>query len=257
MINTARGTPRVPRCEHDKQRTILVKTHIIIAIVLTVFFAPVAGARIDQAPELSTLHQSSLEQKVKDFELVDESLIDGIAKLSQLPIELHFGVEEILGSTFTDRVAREVRFSIKLQDQTVSEILDALCRADSRYVWSTDGNTVNVYPRTTVNDDSLLPNMLVKRIEVTKIGQPEDALTFLVRQLPKQDIGDSSLGGDSRYAEPWTASFENITVRQFINRIAEHMGPRTSWFWHGIKNEAYFTFLKGSVNTERQGHGQR
>jgi hypothetical protein len=85
-----------------------MKTQILVAVMLVGMLSTFASfARMDEVPSLSASVREPLDQNVKDFELAYESLIDGIAKLSQLPIELHFGVEEILGNTFTDRVARE------------------------------------------------------------------------------------------------------------------------------------------------------
>jgi hypothetical protein len=186
--------------------------------------------------------------------LIHEAFIDGIAKLTQVPIELHLGVEEILGDTFSEPVGSSVRFSLNLQDKRVREILDALCRSDARYMWSSEQATINVYPRATVSDESKLLNRSLQRIEIKNIPDPEQARTPLNRQLPppKEQLGYSQLGGDSGYAEPWTVVFQNLTVRQFINRLAEHMGPRTSWLWKGTKQERFFTFLRGGVRTEHE-----
>ena len=43
--------------------------------------------------------------------------------------------------------------------------------------------------------------------------------------------------------------FEHLTVRQFINRMAERMGTQTSWVWQGGKDERMLTFLKGGFHT--------
>jgi hypothetical protein len=40
-------------------------------------------------------------------------------------------------------------------------------------------------------------------------------------------------------------SFEHLAVRQFVNRLAEHMGSQSSWIWQGGRDERMFTFQKG------------
>ena len=235
-------------------RTTLVVGLLLVELVAVAGFSAVKDQGLTSAPQAEPL----LDQKVKRFEVVDESLV-GIAKLSQLPIGLHFGVEEILGDTLRDPIARNVRFTVDLLDKTIREILDALCQSDLRYRWSAGRATINVDPRSIVGDASYLLNRQIKRIALEGVPDPEQALKPLDRQLlpRREQLGYSGVGGNSTYAKPWTVGFEDIAVRQFINRIAEHMGPRTSWFWKGTKKERFFTFIKGGVRTETVADGPR
>jgi len=57
--------------------------------------------------------------------------------------------------------------------------------------------------------------------------------------------------GDTSYAEPWSTVLERLTERQFINRIAEHMGNNTVWVWQGGKDERMFTFFRRGFHTFR------
>ena len=61
------------------------------------------------------------------------------------------------------------------------------------------------------------------------LSSPEAALAFLDRQLPspREQLAYAGAGGDSHYTAPWTQSYEDIRVRQFINRVSEHMGSHT------------------------------
>jgi hypothetical protein len=94
-------------------------------------------------------------------------------------------------------------------------------------------------------------NLRIDKIIVNGIPDPDQALTPLSKLFPEQQVGYAGSGlGENTYAEPWTAVFDHLTVRQFIDRIAEHMGPRTSWVWQGGKNERMFTFLKGGFHTQ-------
>lgn len=166
---------------------------------------------------------------------------------------LHLGFEEIIrGRIQDDPRGLSAHFSLHLENKHVREILDALCESDARYTWSEEGNSINVYPRTTKNDPSYLFNLRIDRIVVTDIPDPDQGLTPLSKLFPGQQVGYLGPGlGDNAYTKPWTAVFEGVTVRQFINRIAEHMGPRTSWVWAGGHGERMFTFLKGGFNTSR------
>jgi hypothetical protein len=192
--------------------------------------------------------------RIRRFDLTDAILREGISELSLRDVEgLHLGFEEIIRDRIQDDPwTQSKHFSLHLEDKTVGQILDALCQVDARYTWAEGGATINVFPRDTIGDQSYLLNLQIERLSVTAIPDPDQALTPLWKLFPQQQIGymGAGLGGDS-YTEPWTIAFENLSVRQFINRIAEHMGPQTSWLWQGGRQERMFTFLKGGFNTQR------
>ncbi len=194
-----------------------------------------------------------LDQKVRSFEIKDATLPHTVAELSRGSLgRLHLGIEEIIGERRSDPTAQGVRFSLRLEDKTVRETLDALCALDSRYAWSTDGASINIYPRATVGDPTYLLNLQIERITLTNAADPYAALDALHRQHLGQQIGYAQIGGDPSYVEPWTVTFEHLTVRQLIDRVAEHMGPQSSWTWHGIKGERMFGFFKGGYHAPNQ-----
>jgi hypothetical protein len=204
-----------------------------------------AAARNDSPPTL----QSLLDLRITRFDIDDGILLDGIAELSSEPVEeLHLGFEEIIrGNINDDRRTLTPHFSLHLRDNTVGEILDALCASDTRYTWSTDGFSINIYPAG--KGPGYLPNLELGRISLMKVPDPDQALTPLSRLLPNEQIGYFSPGlGDNQYSQPWTIAFEQVTVRQFTNRLAEHMGRRTSWVWAGGSDERMFTFVKGAFH---------
>jgi hypothetical protein len=197
--------------------------------------------------------RSPLDVQVSRFDVTDAILRDGISELSLKNIDgLHLGFEEIV----RDRIQDDARaigghFSLHLADKSVRAILGALCESDPRYTWSEDTTSINVYPRATKDDLSYLLNLRIDHIVVNNIPDPDQGLTPLSKLFPEQQVGYAGGGGENGYIEPWTTVFERVTVRQFINRMAEHMGPRTSWIWQGGKNERMFTFLKGGFHTFR------
>jgi hypothetical protein len=193
-----------------------------------------------------------LEQKVSHFELRDAIFREGIAELSSNPIEgLHLGFEEVLRGNINDNPrTQNPHFSLHLKNKTVREVLDILCDSDSRYVWSSDGVTINVYPKAApAPNPSYLLNYKLERITVTDIPNPDQGLTPLSKLLPNEQIGYAGVGSDPEYAKPWTVTLEHLTVRQFINRLAEHLGPRSVWIWQGSKNERMFTFQEGGFQS--------
>lgn len=191
--------------------------------------------------------------RIQRFDVTDAILRDGLSELSLKNVEgLHLGFEEII----RDRIQDDPRslnphFSLHLEGRTVREILNALCTSDARYTWTEDGTSINVYARTTKDELSYLFNVSISRITVKDIPDPDQGLTPLSKLLPDQQIGYFGSGGNDAYSEPWTASFENLTVRQFINRIAEHLGSQTTWVWQGGKDERMFTFFKAGFHTFR------
>jgi hypothetical protein len=219
------------------------KTVLLISLVV---FALGAANSVgsSKVPEI-------LEYKLAEFDLKDVTFVESVSQLSQQPIEdMHLGLEEVLREKVSDPAVPSPRFSLSLHGATVREILNALCNYDNRYMWTQDGRTINIYPKTSTGDGSYLLTRKLERITVNAIPDPEQGLTFLDKQLPppREQLAYASGGGDSLYAAPWTQSFDNLTVRQFINRLSEHMGAHTSWVFSGAKQERIFTFLKGGFH---------
>lgn len=197
--------------------------------------------------------RAPLGVKVHRFDVADAILRDGLSELRSKNIEgLHLGFEEIIRSNIHDNPkGLSSHFSLHLEDKTVGEIINLLCKSDSRYTWSEYAASINIYPRITSEDPGYLLNLRIDRLVVDGIPDPDQGLTPLSKLFPGQQVGYFGPGlGDNTYAKPWTATFEHLTVRQFVDRIAEHMGPRTSWIWQGGKDERMFTFVKGSFRTQ-------
>ena len=210
-----------------------------LAVLTIAACCTIAAARVD--PDI----ESVLDRRVAVFRLTDATVIDGLSKLSAEPISgLHLGIEDILQTEFSDLTSASVRISLNMQNATVRRILDTLCERDNRYQWSVDGATINVFPRDSLGDTTLFLNKKISKLELIAIPNAEQALTPLARLLPDDPIGYAGIGLDSSYAKPWTTSVEDVTVRQFINRISEDIGPRGSWILNGPKEQRMFGFFK-------------
>ena len=184
---------------------------------------------------------SSPNYRVAHFEVTDSTLIEALSKLSLEPIAgLHLGIEEILRERFSDGLDRSIRFSLTLENTTVTDIVETLCQFDSRYTWSTDGASINVFPRETIGNSSYLLNRDLEEIMLDKIADPSEVLTPLAKLLPGEQLGYAGIGGGSSYPEPWSKSFKQLTVRQLMNRISEHIGQQGGWIWSGSKDDRFF-----------------
>ena len=60
-----------------------------------------------------------------------------------------------------------------------------------------------------------------------------------------EGLAGAQIGGDVSYPpEPWTISYENLTVRQALNRLVHHMGEQGSWAFTGSADFRAFAFNK-------------
>ncbi len=195
----------------------------------------------------------SLKQMVPHFEVKAASFTDGVSHLTSMSVAtLHLGFEEVFRSRISDP-DQGILFSLILENSAIGDILDALCKSDSRYMWSIDGTSINIYPRATVGDKRYLPNLWLERISVAAASDPDAFFGPLDRLLPNEQLGLAHLGpGDTGYPEPWTVAFVHLTVRQLVNRAAKHMGPRSSWILDGTAQERFFTFEKGAFYTKHE-----
>jgi hypothetical protein len=157
------------------------------------------------------------------------------------------GFEHELKSKQTDPPIQDPRLTLHLKATTVREALDAMCQADGRYTWSTDDTFINVYPIKTVNEASYLMNRRLMKLDLKDLTDIGQGLFAIVNQLPPpgEQVAIAQIGGDDSYPpERWTTSYENLTVRQAINRLVRHMGEQGSWAFTGSSDFRAFAFNK-------------
>ena len=204
-----------------------------------------AGDSGGRSAQVATRSLPPLDAVIDRFELKEATLLDAISRLSLEPITgLHIGLEEVLRTRLSDPRDRSVQFSADLSHKTIKDILETLCKLDSRYTWARDGQTINVYPQSTIGDGGYLLNVKLDAIALQAAPNPQQGLVPLARVLPDQQIGYAQIGGDSEFPDAWTASFDHLTVRQFINRLTEHLGSRSAWVWQGGRDSRLFAFFR-------------
>jgi hypothetical protein len=174
--------------------------------------------------------------------------------LNSESLGISFGFEEILTRKVSDTEVPAVKITVRLLNPTIREILNALCAADPRYTWSLDGLTVNVFPSSTMTDSKYLLNRELASFRINGITEIDLGLLAIAQQLPgpMEQIAHAQVGGDASYPiEPWTASLGDLTVRQAINRLVEHMGSSSFWFFGGSDEFRYFAFYRGVSRPSR------
>jgi hypothetical protein len=193
------------------------------------------------------LEELVLSKPVPQFTLLQGTLYDGLKNLSSGPVPFAFGFEEVLKERFSDPDIQDPQFDLRLENKTVRDTLDALCEADSRYSWSSDAFTVNIYPRSTVGDAAYLLNRRLPKLDLAGITNIDEGLLAIVHQLPppQEQVAHVQMGGDSSYPlEPWHSSFQDLSVRQAMNRLVAHMGQHACWIFHGSRDFRAFTFFR-------------
>jgi hypothetical protein len=221
--------------------------------VVYLAFTLAAFGQIPTSAEGGQRHPKPLTARIDHFDITDAILRDSLSVLSLKKVDgLHLGFEELLRKSIQDDPwSLNTRFTLHLANKNLREILDAICLSDIRYTWAEDGDSINIYPRDAANDSTYLLNLWIDKIRVVTIPDPDQALTPLSKLFPAQQVGYAGFSlGDNSYARAWTEDFQRLTVRQYINRIAEHMGSETSWVWQGGTNERMFTFVKRGFSSE-------
>ena len=205
-------------------------------------------ARRPETPVKVTTDESILTSEISAFNLNNETIEVGLKRLASRSAAFAMGFEHELKSKQTDPPIQDPRLTLHLTATTVREALDAMCHADGRYTWSTDGAFVNVYPIKTITDASYLMNRRLTKLDLKDLTDTQQGLLAIVNQLPppKEQVAIAQIGvGDDSYPpEPWTTSYENLTVRQAINRLVRHMGERSSWAFTGSADFRAFAFDK-------------
>jgi hypothetical protein len=220
-------------------------------LVLLLCIFAVGTVRSFGAEDQRRALEQQLTQTLDSFEVKQVTLMQGLKILTKsMSPPPSFGVETVLRDKFADLSAIDPRFDLTLKNKSVGAILDALCSADGRYKWSQDGGTINIYPRAIEDQGDYLLNRALSEVDFKAITNVEMGLLSIVRQLPgpEEQIAHAQTGGDSSFPpQPWTANFRDVTVRQAINRLVEHMGASTCWIFHGSHDFRAFALFRSGL----------
>lgn len=194
----------------------------------------------NQQQPTSPVTQDPLMQVVRVAELKDETIFAEIARLNQ-NFDIAISIEGILPAAGT---VTNPRFTAKIENESITNVLSWLCGLDTRYTWTRDQNIVNVFPRTSLNDKTYFFNRSLPEVQFQDIRESGVAVMEVVHQLgdPNENLYFMGIGGTQNFAKPWTTTFHNITVRQALNRIAHQLGPTYGWQIGGNANQRMIMF---------------
>jgi len=218
-------------------------------LLLISSFSLVHEGRRPETPVKVTPVEFVLNYEISAFDLNNETIEVGLKRLASRSAAFAMGFEHELKSKQTDPPIQDPRLTLHLTATTVREALDAMCHADGRYTWSTDDAFVNVYPIKTISDASYLMNRRLEKLDLKELTDIQQGLLAIVNQLPtpKEQVAIAQIGigvDDAYPPEPWTTSYEKLTVRQAINRLVRHMGERSSWAFTGSADFRALAFDK-------------
>jgi hypothetical protein len=203
---------------------------------ITLFWS--AGASI-----LAADSSDAFTLPVGGLQLENQTIVDGIAMLSQSK-NVAYSVELPLGRTIAESAPALRTVTSSIKPGTLTNVLDQLCALDSTFAWKRIANTVHLYPRSLETDQSYLFNKKISVLNLKDVPDAQDAVFKTVAQLegPKEQIALMQSGVSIIFSHPWTASFNDITVREVFDKIAQQLGPTYGWQFGGASDFRVLTF---------------
>ncbi|MBZ5535675.1 MAG: hypothetical protein LAO31_06935 [Acidobacteriia bacterium] len=200
------------------------------AVLMLWFLSPLGLRGQGSKPNESTV--DLLQQPIQELTLKDQYFMDGIVKLDSLASGLGFSVEYILPSPEAPRPV-DPRFTAKITAVTLSEALDWLCRLDPRYTWSRDGTTINVFPRASLEEKNYYFTRKLSNLVFRDERNAYHALPKILKPISSPKEAVITWSGVRDYQTPFNASLTNITVREALNRLIQHLSPTEGWMVTG------------------------
>jgi len=207
---------------------------------------------------LAPQRKDPLDQRIETVSLDNEYLIEGLAKLNLQTKGVGFSIEFLPG-TVNSPPPPDPRFTARINHVTVKEVLDWLCDLDPRYAWRRDGQTVNIVPRDKLNDPNYLFNRKLPKLTFADSVSADDTLQPILQPVSQDGESVVQLSGIGNFSKPWSATFENITVRAALNRVAENLGVGHGWMVTGNDKTRLISFYeqlltKAESDRRKQSH---
>lgn len=196
----------------------------------------------------------STEQKIGPIILENEYFVDGLAKLNIQTQGVGFAIEFLPG-TRDSPPPPDSRFSTERSSGTVKDALDWLCGLDPRYTWKHEGRIINIIPRDMLSDPNYLFNRKLSSLRFVDLRRANDTLDKIFKPVSKLNESVISLDDAGSFSRPWTVAFENISVRDALDRVAENLGPGHGWMVYGNNETRIINFyerLLTNAEAERQ-----
>jgi hypothetical protein len=228
-------------------------------LVLTVCFAGAVGCWSSHAVGNNSQQDettSPLQQKVGPISLRDEYFAAGLAKLNLQTHGLGFAIEFLAGKPGSPPPP-DSKFNAEKGVGTVEDTLKWLCALDPRYTWKVDGRIVNIFPRDSVSDPSYLFNRRLPTLRFTDLISAADSLDKIFKPVAKPNESVITIADAGSFPKPWSVTFENISVREALDRVAENLGAGHGWMVSGNADTRLISFysrLESNAEAEKQKH---
>lgn len=209
-----------------------------LVLVFIVWIATLTSSTQTTANDTDEV-KDPFDQIVGRLDLKDETIFHAVGKLNQA-FEVAFSLEMPLTPVGVGRLPDDPQFSAHIEGRTLREVLTWLCDLDPRFTWLRDENTVAVFPRAIQNDRAYLLNLMVPEMTFTKEKEPGDAALRVIAGLnatrpardPRLQLAVLNIG-NLIYSQPFSGTYRSLTIRQILNRIAQHLGPTHGWVFTG------------------------
>ena len=207
---------------------------VSVVFLMTTGSLPSLGQAVTQDP---------FAQQVPALELTDETITDGIAKLSQLT-NIPYSIEFPLGTTISTSSPQLRRFTTRLGANRLSEMLNRLCELDTTFSWQRIGNSAHLLPRGLTSDDRYVLNRRLSILLFDNIKEADQAVMSTVSQLSgqREQVALMQSGLSLVFARPLSGTFRDITVREAFDIIAQQIGPTYGWQFGGANDFRVLTF---------------
>jgi len=182
-----------------------------------------------------------VEQKVGPIVLKDEYFIEGLAKLNMQTPGVGFAIEFLPGTT-NSAPPPDSRFTTERGAGTVREALDWVCGLDPRYTWKLEGRTINIIPRDRLSDPNYLFNRKLSGLRFVELRKADDSLDKIFKPVARKGESVITLSDAGSFSKPWSVAFENITVRDALDRVAENLGVGHGWMVYGNEETRIINF---------------
>jgi hypothetical protein len=203
--------------------------------------------------QLPAASDDPFARQVPSFHLTDQSVIDGVAMLSQFT-DIAFAVEFPLGGTISAPAPTPATVNAMVGPTTLGSALDRLCELDRKFSWRRIGNTAHIFPQAMEQDPTYLFNRKIDLLSFKDEPGAQEAVFHAVAQLagPKQQIAVLQSGPPLGFSQPWTAKFKDITLREAFDKIAQQLGPTYGWQFGGAADFRVVTFHERLTVKPRQ-----
>ena len=203
-----------------------------VVIAVGVLFSLLSGAQ-----ESSSSKQDPFQLRIPSIELDNQSVVAGAASVAH-SAALALSVEYPLSERISVSSPPLQKITATVASGTVAQLLDKLCQLDPTFAWIRDGKMVNLTLRVQLDDPAYVLNRRAHVVVFSGVRHADDAVMKLVDQLPgtREQLAVLQVGQPLDFAEPWSVTLNDVTVREVLNRIAQQFGPAYGWEFSGAQN---------------------